>query len=218
MTGKSLEGDKLECPRPVEASHDCTDIEKAVAAAGRRPVLLPSIGMDAVTYTVWGSDGLPKARSHWHRELAQHKGEGYNSLDEDVAMCMLSVVWQESCPLARCAGARAVLERHPNCADALVVLAEESQDNLPESLELYEAAIEAGRAAQDALNQRVLPCKLSFREKHKGSSLSQWEVVQWRGLLRAYAGAGRTAFLMDDFDAATEYFAEYFRATGHADG
>jgi len=76
--------------------------------------------------------------------------------------------------------ARKALEISPDCADAYVLLAEETAENLAEKRELYEQGVAAG---ERALGERM------FKEE----AGSFWGILQTRPYMRARAGPGPVA-------------------------
>jgi tetratricopeptide (TPR) repeat protein len=106
--------------------------------------------------------------------------------------------WEVSDPKRRVALARKALEISPDCADAYVLLAEETARSLPESLNFYRQGVEAGERAlgKDAFEEDV------------GHS---WGVLETRPYMRARAGLAECLWATGDHEEAIEHYKAMLR-------
>jgi len=98
----------------------------------------------------------------------------------------------------RIALARKALQVSADCADAYVLLAEETAESLAEKRELYEQGVAAG---ERALGERM------FREE----AGSFWGILETRPYMRARAGLAQVLWLLGEREAAVAHYQEMLR-------
>ena len=106
--------------------------------------------------------------------------------------------WEVSDPKRRIAMARSALEISPDCADAYVLLAEETASSLPEALHLYRQGVEAG---ERALGRKAF-------EEDVGHF---WGILETRPYMRARAGLAECLWAAGKPEEAIEYYKEMLR-------
>jgi len=98
----------------------------------------------------------------------------------------------------RIALARKALQASADCADAYVLLAEETAGSLAEKRELYEQGVAAG---ERALGERM------FKEE----AGSFWGILETRPYMRARAGLAQSLWLLGEREAAVAHYQEMLR-------
>jgi len=98
----------------------------------------------------------------------------------------------------RIALARKALQLSADCADAYVLLAEETARSLVQRRELYEQGVAAG---ERALGERI------FRE----GAGSFWGILETRPYMRARAGLAQSLWLLGEREAAVGHYQEMLR-------
>ena len=106
--------------------------------------------------------------------------------------------WEVTNPKERIAMARKALEISPDCADAYVLLAEETANSLTEALDLYRQGVEAGERAVG---------KEAF-EEDVGHF---WGILETRPYLRARAGLAECLWESGKHDESIEHYKEMLR-------
>jgi tetratricopeptide (TPR) repeat protein len=106
--------------------------------------------------------------------------------------------WEVDDSKRRVALARKALEISPDCADAYVLLAEETASSLTDALNLYRQGVEAGERAlgKDAFEEDV------------GYF---WDVLETRPYMRARAGLAECLWASGKHDEAIEHYKEMLR-------
>jgi len=94
--------------------------------------------------------------------------------------------------------ARKALETSPDCADAYVLVAEETARSLEEARDLYAEGVAAG---ERALGEEF------FRE----NTGHFWGILETRPYMRARAGLAQCLWMLDERDAAVEHYQELLR-------
>jgi tetratricopeptide (TPR) repeat protein len=94
--------------------------------------------------------------------------------------------------------AREALAISPDCADAYVLLAEETPGTIEETRELYQKGVEAGERALGH----------EFFEQNAGDF---WGIIETRPYMRARAGLAETAEAMGEPNQAVEHYRELLR-------
>jgi len=94
--------------------------------------------------------------------------------------------------------ARRALEISPECADAYVLLAEETASSLAEKRELYEQGVAAG---ERALGERM------FKEEVGNF----WGILETRPYMRARAGLAQVLWLLGEREAAVAHYQDMLR-------
>lgn len=118
-------------------------------------------------------------------EFPEYKPE----TDLERAQQKMYDAWEASAPRKRLRLAKQALKISPNCADAYVLLAEESAQSTEEAYELYRAGVEAGeRSLDDAMFEQF--------------SGHFWDVIATRPYLRALHGQAVCALALDNSDEA----------------
>jgi tetratricopeptide (TPR) repeat protein len=114
------------------------------------------------------------------------------------AQDMIYDAWEVTDPKHRVALARKALEISPDCADAYVLLAEETASSLPEALNLYRQGVEAGERAlgRDAFEEDV------------GHF---WGVLETRPYMRARAGLAECLWASGKHDEAIQHYKDMLR-------
>lgn len=98
--------------------------------------------------------------------------------------------------------AREALAICPDCADAYVLLAEETAQSLQEAAALYEQGV---RAAERALGKDI------FREE----AGHFWSIISTRPYMRARAGLAQCLWMMGERTQAIEHFEDLLRLDAH---
>ncbi len=106
--------------------------------------------------------------------------------------------WEVSDPKRRIAMARSALEISPDCADAYVLLAEETASSLPEALHLYRQGVEAGERALG-------------REAFEEDVGHFWGILETRPYMRARAGLAECLWATGKHEEAIEHYKEMLR-------
>ena len=106
--------------------------------------------------------------------------------------------WEVSDPKRRIALARRALETSPDCADAYVLLAEETASSLPEASHLYRQGVEAG--------ERVLG-----REAFEEDVGHFWGILETRPYMRARAGLAECLWAAGKHEESIEHYKEMLR-------
>lgn len=103
--------------------------------------------------------------------------------------------WEEQDPERRVALARQALELSPDCADAYVILAENTAETADEAMAMYEAGVAAGRRALG---------EAFFRDPENLGHF--WGILETRPFMRALAGlAGVQEYLGRSDEAIANY-------------
>ena len=116
----------------------------------------------------------------------------------DKAQQVMYNAWEQTDPSKRIALALKALALSPLCADAYVLLAEESAQSAEEALEYYRRGVEAG--------ERALGPK-GFKE-YEGHF---WGFLETRPYMRARAGLAATLNLLGDIRAAIAHYQDMLR-------
>ena len=116
----------------------------------------------------------------------------------DDAQELMYDAWEMSTRRARVSLAKRALEISPLCADAYVLLAEESAKSLQEAAELYALGVEAG---ERALGPRT------FKE----AVGHFWGFLETRPYMRARCGLARMLWATGERDAAIAHYREMLR-------
>ena len=106
--------------------------------------------------------------------------------------------WEVSDPKRRIAMARSALEISPDCADAYVLLAEETASSLPEALHLYRQGVEAGERALG-------------REAFEEDVGHFWGILETRPYMRARAGLAECLWATGKHEEAIGHYKEMLR-------
>jgi len=106
--------------------------------------------------------------------------------------------WEVTDPKRRVALARKALEISPDCADAYVLLAEETASSLPGALHLYRQGVEAGERALG-------------REAFEEDVGHFWGILETRPYMRARAGLAECLWAAGKHEEAIEHYKEMLR-------
>jgi tetratricopeptide (TPR) repeat protein len=106
--------------------------------------------------------------------------------------------WEVTDPKRRIEMARKALETSPDCADAYVLLAEETASSLSEGLHLYRQGVEAGERALG-------------REAFEEEVGHFWGILETRPYMRARAGLAECLWATGKHEEATEHYKEMLR-------
>ena len=138
-------------------------------------------------------------------DLASFEGllsDMFGDSDEETplrkAQDMMYDAWEVTDPKRRIALARKALEISPDCADAYVLLAEETASSLSEALDLYRQGVEAGERSlgKDAFEEDV------------GHF---WGILETRPYMRARAGLAECLWSDGKHDEAIEHYKDMLR-------
>ena len=137
--------------------------------------------------------------------LASHEGmlsDMFGDSDEETplrkAQDMMYDAWEVTNPKQRIALARKALEISPDCADAYVLLAEETTSSLSEALNLYRQGVEAGERALG---------KEAF-EEDVGDF---WGILETRPYMRARAGLAECLWAAGNHDESIQHYKDMLR-------
>ena len=114
------------------------------------------------------------------------------------AQDILYDAWGETDSRRRIALARKALEISPDCADAYVVLAEETAGSLTEALNLYRQGVEAGERALG---------KDTFEE----DAAHFWGILETRPYMRARAGLAECLWVSSKHEEAIQHYKDMLR-------
>jgi tetratricopeptide (TPR) repeat protein len=114
------------------------------------------------------------------------------------AQAIIYDAWEADTRRQRVRLARKALKISPDCADAYVLLAEESAETVEEAKELYEAGVEAGERAIG-------------REGFKEYEGHFWGVLETRPYMRARQGLAICLWQMGQRDEAIAHYEEMLR-------
>lgn len=147
------------------------------------------------------SENLDEANEFMEQTLASHGGripdqDPCTPLDE--AQDIMYEAWDTSDPEGRVKLARRALRISPDCADAYVLLAEETATSLREATELYQKGVEAG---ERALGQEMF-------DEEAGHF---WGMLETRPYMRAREGLALCLFLNGEHAAAVEHYRDMLR-------
>lgn len=176
---------KMDAP-PISSDHNRRSMERLSSDIGRL-LAEQNIGSideaNAFLSRYIGSSNIPKpGRELTPLELAQDKM--YDAFD---------AVGDKRIELAREA-----LAISPDCADAYVLLAEETTETVKEARDLYQKGVEAGERALGK----------EFFEENAGHF---WGIVETRPYMRALMGLAEGTELLEEFKQAAEYYREALR-------
>lgn len=138
-------------------------------------------------------------------DLASFEGllsDMFGDSDEETplrkAQDIMYDAWEVSDPKRRVALARKAFEISPDCADAYVLLAEETASSLPEALQLYRQGVEAGERALG---------KEAF-EEDVGHF---WGILETRPYMRARAGLAECLWASGKYEEAIQHYKDMLR-------
>jgi tetratricopeptide (TPR) repeat protein len=146
-----------------------------------------------------------KIRKEGPVDLASFEGmlsDMFGDSDEETplrkAQDMMYDAWEVTDPKRRVALARKALEISPDCADAYVLLAEETARSLTEALNLYRQGVEAG--------ERALGKEAS--EEDVGHF---WAVLETRPYMRARAKLAQCLWASGKHDETIQHYKDMLR-------
>ncbi len=116
----------------------------------------------------------------------------------EQAQNLMYDAWEASSPQERLRLAQQALKISPDCADAYVLLAEETALNSCEAGKLYQRGVEAGERALG---------EACFNE----NAGRFWGILETRPYMRARAGLAQTLWVLGKHEAAVEHFRELLR-------
>ena len=106
--------------------------------------------------------------------------------------------WTTLSPTRRIKLAKKALSISKDCADAYVLLAEESSKSIPEAIRLYEQGVAAGERA----------IGLEAFQEYEGDF---WGMLETRPYMRAREGLASTLWAIGDTEAAIDHFQDMLR-------
>jgi tetratricopeptide (TPR) repeat protein len=146
-----------------------------------------------------------KTRNEEPMDLASFEGmlsDMFGDADEETplrkAQDIIYDAWEITDSKRRAALARKALEISPDCADAYVLLAEETATSLTEALNLYRQGVEAGERALG---------KEAF-EEDVGHF---WGILETRPYMRARAGLAECLWASGKHDEAIDHYKDMLR-------
>jgi tetratricopeptide (TPR) repeat protein len=139
----------------------------------------------------------PPDRAAMQAFRAAHRGRALEG-KLDQAQELIHRAWETTGRQACINLARRALEISPLCADAYVLLAEESAQSLPEASDLYARGVEAG---EFALGPR------SFKEDVGHF----WGLLETRPYMRARCGLAQTLWALGEREAAIAHYRDLLR-------
>lgn len=116
----------------------------------------------------------------------------------DMAQEIMYDAWEAGTRQRRVALAKKALEISPNCADAYVLLAEETAASLDEGIELYRKGVEAG---ERALGKKVFKEDVGYF----------WGLLETRPYMRARAGLAQRLWETGKHEEAVEHYRDMLR-------
>jgi tetratricopeptide (TPR) repeat protein len=129
-------------------------------------------------------------------ETGSKKASGSSPLEQ--AQDLMWSAWDNSNPKQRVAMARQALELSADCADAYVMLAQETAQSSEQALGLYEKGMEAGERG------------LGPQAFQEGAG-HFWEILETRPYMRARKGVAECLLEMRRYDEAIAHFRELLR-------
>lgn len=143
-------------------------------------------------------ESVDEANAFLEEIVAQGGAQSAPSTPLEEAQELVYQAWETSNLRQRARLVQQALEVYPDCADAYVLLAEDTAKNPREASELYRKGVEAG---ERSLGPEV------FAE----DAGSFWELLETRPYMRARQGLARCLWSMGNLDAAVEHFREMLR-------
>jgi tetratricopeptide (TPR) repeat protein len=154
----------------------------------KKATKIKKVDIDLATLSNLSSEGM----------LSDMFGDNGEETPLKKAQDMIYDAWEAADPKRRIALARKALEISRDCADAYVLLAEETASSLTEALDLYRQGVEAGERAlgKDAFEEDV------------GHF---WGILETRPYMRARAGLAEGLWAAGNHETAIEHYKDILR-------